>query len=210
MLYSIVPYIIGATISPVLLAMAIVLLAQKTQPVTKAIVYLLGSWTAAFGIGSFIFLTVHQRATTSKPTLSDSLIHIVVGVLVLGLAIRMWHQKKKQQKEVATKVRYSKMYFLGIALMAFNFSSLIMFVPASLELQTASALVRLAGLCLMVAAASLAIWLPIIVVIVSGQHGRKVLDRLNIFMVKHGQQLSASVLGLIALYIIYRGVAGIW
>lgn len=210
MLYSIVPYIVGATISPVLLAMAIVLLAQKDQPITKAMTYLLGAWTAAFGIGSFIFLTVRQRAVSGRPTLTDSLIHIVVGVLVLGLAMRMWRQKKKHQKKVASKVRFSKMYFLGIALMAFNFSSLIMFVPASLELQGAGVLIRFIGLCLMVAAASLAIWLPIIVVVVSGQRGRKVLDRLNVFMVKHGQQLSASVLAIIALYIIYRGVVGIW
>lgn len=208
--YSIVPYILGATISPVLLATTIVLLAQKQKPIAKAMVYLLGGVLTASVIGSFIFFAVHQRTTSGQPSLSDSLIHIIVGLVVLGLSVRMWQKKQTPPKKVNTKVHYSRDFLLGVALMAVNFSSLIMFVPASLELQAESTTVRLTGLVVMVAAASLAMWLPISIVLISGKHGRHVLDRLHSFMLKHGQQISAVVFGLIAVYIIYRGVIGIW
>lgn len=210
MLIEIMPYLLGAAISPLLLATTVLLLAQPQKPLQKTVVYLLGALNSAALIGGAIFFLLHSRseAMASRPTLSDALIHILLGVVLLVLAMKMWHKPPKPAK-VNRQVHYSRDFLLGAGLMSLNFTSLIMFVPAGLELQYASGDIKVTGFLLLIAASTLAIWLPLLLVVALGKRGQRLLKVANTFMARHGQQVSASLIGAIALYVIYRGVSGL-
>lgn len=210
MLLQIMPYVLGAMISPVVLATTVILLAQHDKPLQKTGFFLLGGLLTASVVGSIIFFAAHARVEGSKPSLSDSVIHIIVGLVLLLLAVRIWHKKKKPAKKAASKkVHYSRDFILGLVLMASNFTSLIMFVPAGLELQRAALDTRLTGLVMLILASTLAIWLPLLLVVMLGKHGQKLLASMDRFMARYGQQVSGGMIGVIALYVLYKGVSGL-
>lgn len=209
MLIQILPYVFGAAISPLLLATAVLLLAQPKKPRAKELVYTLGGITAASIIGTLIFFVVHVRTQSAKPSLAFSLIHIVIGTILLILAFRLYRKENKKPKKVSKKVHYSRDFILGVVLMCSNFTSLIMFVPASIELQGAELTTRITALALLVTASTLAMWLPLILVIALGKSGQKILDKLSVFMRKHGNQVSGSMIGVIAVYVLYRGLSSL-
>lgn len=209
MLFEILPYVVGAAVSPVVLATCVLLLAQPQKPVQKTFAYALGGTLAATVIGSAIFLTVHAKTQAAMPTFSASVIHVMVGLVLLGLAVKVWRKPAKKAKKVSKKVHYGRDFGLGILLMSSNFTSLIMFVPASLDLQGAPAETRLVALILLIMATILALWVPLILVMVSGKHGRKLLKSMSKFMAKRGQQVSGGLIGVIALYVLYKGISGL-
>jgi len=208
MLIEIVPYVVGAAISPVVLATAVLLLAQAQKPLQKTFAYLLGGLLSASVIGGIIFFAAHAQAQASSPTLTDRVLHLIVGVVLSALAYRVWRKPAKKAKRVSQKVHYGKDFLLGVGLMAVNFTSMIMFVPAGLDLQDAALDVRLTGLTLLVLAATLAMWLPLVLVMALGKRGQSLLKSANSFMSKHGQQVNGGLIGLIAIYVIYKGLAG--
>lgn len=209
MLLQIMPYIFGAAISPILLATAVLLLAQPQKPRQKTLAYTFGGLTAASVVGGFIFFVMHARSQAVTPTVSDSVIHIGIGIILLILAMKLWYKENKKPKKMTGKVHYSRDFMLGVFLMCSNFTSLIMYVPAGVELQGASMAVRVTGLALLVIASAMAMWLPLILVIALGKRGQKILDKLSGFMRKHGNQVSGAMIGMIALYVLYKGVSGL-
>jgi threonine/homoserine/homoserine lactone efflux protein len=209
MLFEIFPYVVGAAVSPVVLATCVLLLAQPQKPIQKTFAYALGGTLAATVIGTAIFLTVHAKSQAAMPTFSASVIHVMVGLVLLGLAVKVWRKTPKKARRVSKKVHYGRDFGLGILLMASNFTSLIMFVPASLDLQHAPADTRLTALILLITASTLAMWLPLFFVVVSGKHGRKLLKSMSKFMAAHGQQVSGGLIGFIAIYVLYKGISGL-
>lgn len=209
MLIEITPYILGAMVSPVLLAATVMLLAQPKKPLQKTAFFLLGGLATASVVGGIVFFAAHARGQGAKPSFSDSAIHIVVGLVLLVLAARIWRKKKKPTKATNKKVHYSRDFILGMVLMATNFTSLIMFLPAGLELQRATLDTRVTGVALLVVATTVAIWLPLLLVAIMGKHGRKLLAAMSRFMDKYGQQVSGGMIGIIALYVLYKGISGL-
>lgn len=209
MLIDITPYVLGAMISPVVLAVSVVLLAQKTKPLQQALVFSLGGLLAAIPIGALVFFAVHAQTQSGKPTLADSTIHIAVGLLLLYLAARAWRKKPEQRRKVGNKVHYGRDFVLGMVLVASDVTSLIMFVPAGLELRNAAPEIQVAGLTLLIAALTMAMWLPLLIVILLGERGKRLLAYANVFMTKHGQQVTGAIVGAIALYELFRGIKGL-
>lgn len=209
MLIEIVPYVLGATISPVVLAVTVVLLAQKRQPLQQTLLFFLGGLTAAIPVGAVVFFAVHARAQTAQPNLSDSIIHLAIGSVLLWLAVRAWRKPPKKASRVSTKIHYGRDFVLGIALVMSDVTSLIMFIPAGLVLQSAPIDVRVAGLTLLIIALTMAIWLPLLLVLALGKRGKYILALANALMTKHGQQISGGMVGLIGLYELYKGMSGL-
>lgn len=209
MLVDITPYVLGAMISPVVLAVSVVLLAQKQKPLLQSGIFFLGGLLAAIPVGALVFYAAHARTQASRPTLTDTAIHLVIGLVLLYLAIRAWRKPTTKQHKVGTKVHYGRDFVLGMVLVASDITSLIMFVPAGLVLQTAPGDVRLAGLALLIMALTMAMWLPLLIVILLGERGKRLLAKASSFMSKHGQQVTAVIVGAIAVFELVKGFRGL-
>ena len=166
---------------------------------------------AIFGINNFIdkFLLEKHNISPVVITIYGGIAAFILGLVLLVFAFQVWRKPPRKAGRVSKKTHYGRDFGLGMLLMASNFTSLIMFVPASLDLQDASAETRLTGLILLIIATILAMWLPLLLVLISGKYGRKVLKSMSKFMTKHGQQVSGGLLGAIAIYVLFKGLSGL-
>lgn len=211
MLLQIMPYAFGAAVSPLLLVTSILILSQPKRPKQQCFVFSLGALATITTIALLLFFVMHVRAPASDPTMTADIIHIVAGIALLALAAHSWHRGSAANKpaRVSGHASYAKAFVLGLALMLSNFTTIIMFIPAGVELQTAGDAVRSAGLVLMVMFAMLPIWLPLLLLTAMGKRGEKLLGALSRFMAKHGHEVTAGFVGLIGLYVLLRGILGL-
>ena len=105
MLFEILPYVVGSAVSPVVLAMTVVLLAQPQKPVQKTVAFALGGTLTACVLGSIIFLTVHAQSEAARPTLSASIIHIILGLVLLVFAFQVWRKPPPKAPDVTCSTR---------------------------------------------------------------------------------------------------------
>lgn len=208
MLYEITPYVIGAAVSPLIFITTIFLLSQPNKPKMQTFMYFLGGLAITTAIGSFVFFALHQRQTSGKPSVSESALHILVGLMLLGLAVKIW-RKKNKAKRVSKSLHYGRDILLGVFLMASDITAFAMFIPAAIDLQNASDAVKISGLVLLIVASLLPIWLPLGLVVIMGKKSQKLLGKLSVFMLNHGHQASGALVGAIALYVLYKGIVGL-
>lgn len=211
MLLQIMPYALGAAVSPLLLVTSILILSQPKRPKQQCFVFSLGALVMITTIALLLFFVMHVRAQASDPTMTADIVHIVAGIALLALAAHSWHKGSAANKpaRVSSHASYAKAFVLGLALMLGNFTTIIMFIPAGVELQASGDAVRSAGLVLMVLFAMLPIWLPLLLVTAMGKRGEKLLGALSSFMAKHGHEVTAGFVGLIGLYVLLRGILGL-
>lgn len=209
MLIDILPYVLGATISPVLLTVMVVLLAQPKKPLQQGLTFFVGGVLAAIPIGGLLFFAARAPGQAATPTTAADILHIVIGLLLGVLAIKAWKKPAKKAKKPTNKIRYARDFMLGIVMVGSDITSLIMFVPAGLVLQHAPMSTRIEGLGLLIIALTMAMWLPLIAVMLLGKRGRQLLNTANKVMTKHGQQITAIVVGAIALYELYKGISAL-
>lgn len=208
MLYEITPYVIGAAVSPLIFITTIFLLSQPYKPKMQTFMYFIGGLVITTALGSIVFFALHHRQTSGKPSVSESALHILIGLMLLGLAVKIW-RKKNKPNSVSKKLHYGRDILLGMFLMASDVTAFAMFIPAAVDMQNASDALKLSALAILIAASLLPIWLPLGLVVVMGKKSQKLLESLSLFMQKHGHQASSGLVGAIALYVLYKGIAGL-
>ncbi len=205
MLVEITPYVIGAAVSPLILITTIFLLSQPNTPKMQTFMYFLGGLFITSIIGTIVFFTLHMRSNSGKPSVGDAEIHVLIGLMLLGLAVKIWRRKQNANR-ISTKLHYGRDFLLGVFLMASDFTAFAMFIPAAVDLRGASEEVKLIALALLIAASLLPIWLPLGLVIIMGKKSQALLDHLSVFMKKHGHQVSGGLVGAIGCYVLYKGI----
>ena len=113
-LVKILPFILGAAVSPVLLVTTLYLLSLIDDPVKKALMFLLGG---SITIGLITFLIFFTTNINPKPAPNKDLLpHLIIGVLLLFLAYGIYRRgPAKAHKEKAKKqglLRYASLGFL--------------------------------------------------------------------------------------------------
>jgi hypothetical protein len=206
MLLQIVPYMLAAAVSPFLLIVVIMVLAQPVKPKLQAFVMALGALTSAIAIGTVLFFVIHFGLSHAKPSASADIFHIIIGLSLFWLAWHAYHKgPAKKPKDKAGRSFWGD-YALGVALMATNITTLIMFVPAATDLQNSPGVERLAGLCMMIFGAMLPILIPLLILVVLGKAGDSILDKLGTFMHRYGHLVTAIFIAVIGLYVLLKGL----
>lgn len=208
MLLQILPYAFGAAVSPLLLVTTILVLSQPRRPRQQGLAYSVGALATISVIGVLLFFVIHVKAQSGESSITADLAHIVAGLLLLVLAARAWHKGNKANKpaKVSPHANYAKAFLLGVLLMASNFTTILMFIPAGVELQVADNAIRATGLIMMILFAMLPIWVPLFLVSALGKRGQVILDDLSKFMARHGHEVTGGFIGLIGLYVLMRGI----
>ena len=202
-LIRVLPYILGAAISPVLLVMTLFVLSRPKQPIKKALMFLAGSAATLLAISGIIFIT-----TTIGPKQSstnDLLPHIIIGLLLLFLAFNIYHRgPAKATTKAAPKDGPFRYLALGAVLMATNFTTIAMIFEVALELRADSiyGLAKIAYLMLVVLFGLMPVLVPLIILILAGKRSPEILASLSNFMNKYAHIVTAIffvILGLFSL-----------
>ena len=212
MIKSILPFVIGAAISPTVLLVTILVLSSKQRPMAKIYCFALGAFITITIIGGVILALHVPASANTDPSKTDQIIHIIIGILLFVLAFRIYikGKNKLESNQKITKTNKSQQlidYFgLGITMMLINVTTIIMYIPVSTTLTTDKVgyLVGLWVLLAMVFASMLPILVPIAVILAMGKNSQKALSSMSVFMTHHGYQITSAFFGLLGVYTIVK------
>lgn len=212
MIKSILPFVIGAAISPTVLLVTILVLSSRQRAMAKACCFALGAFITITIIGGFI-LVIHVPTTANTdPTIIDQIVHTVIGIALFVFAFRIYKKGKNKlesNKNVTKTNKSQKLidYFgLGITMMLINVTTIMMYVPVSTTLSSDKVgyLVGIWVLLAMVLTSMLPILVPIAIILAMGKNSQKALNRMSTFMTHHGYQITSVFFGLLGVYAIVK------
>lgn len=202
-LYKILPFIIGAAISPVLLVTTLLILAQTNRPVAKTIAFLLGSSLTITAITLVVFYTSTIRSVPGGT--KEVFPHIIIGLLLLLLALDIYRRGPAKPNPKA-KARGSqgllRYLLLGIVLMLTNFTTIAMAFAVAVELRSGD-IVGVSKLIYTIAtifSSLLPILLPLTILAIAGKRSAAILARLSYFMKHYAHIITAIFFGLLGVF----------
>lgn len=205
----IMPFILGAAISPVLLITVLYILSRPQKPVLKALLYLLGATICISIITALVFLTATN--VSIKSSKSSLLPHLIIGALVLFLAFDIFRKgSQKSPHKVAKSDSLVKYFLAGFALMLVNFTTIAMIFEVALEIRALSVPIADRNIYFFatILASLVPILLPLLVLAISGKHSKQILAVLSGFMKKYSYLVTSGFFALIGTYILIKALIG--
>lgn len=208
---AILPLAIGAAISPTGLLFVMMILSGKDNSKKSALGFVLGSTLFLTILGLFIFFTAKPVVnSTNHPSLTSSIIDIVLGMLILAIVVKSVFFKKKPKPD-APKKKKKPYPVMGFLYMFINVSTLIPFI-AAIKIIAMNKLAPWDGIAILLVTILIAmsmIAFPVVISYAMPKESQKILGPVNQFMAKNGSKISNVYFALMAVYLLYHGVMGI-
>lgn len=217
---EVLPFALGAMVSPTLLTLQVIVLSSPKSPKLKAWALTLGAAVTLLAY-SVLGVTVLSRVAdgTSSDTGPHSWTYIVIrgvaGLLLLFIGLRQLRPAptpgEQHQSGVKAKIATAgPLLYLGVGVMGMltDFSSLVLYLPALHEItrsdaDSASKAVVFSFLFLLT---MLPLLLPVLLVTLLGSKGDPVLASLNRFVSAHQRQINAGICLLFSAYLLWTAV----
>ena len=215
---QILPLVIGAAISPVLLLLQVATLASKNFPLRRALLVLVSSSMVTALI--IIFVSSTNQKSSSSSGSQDAVhawIEIVLAVVLLANAVRSMlapasdAEVKAPPDESSARLHAVRYLLLGVAAMATNFTTIVLLIPAvhdvaisSLSTQDKATLLVVVGIIVEFVA-----YFPILVVLAAGKKGPVLLDHLSTYLRTHRRRIGIVVSLGFAIYLGYSGLSAL-
>lgn len=211
--FDVLPLALGAAVSPLLLVGQLRTLTTPGSGVKQSWAYAAGNavvvagW-AAVGLGSGGSLP-DRPAAGADPVSAG--IHLVLAAVLLAIGFRSLHRDGGTVSAAPAPAGASlaRSFTLGVALMAGNLTSLVLYLPALQDLaRSGLAAGPLASLVVLVSLITLApSLLPPVVLVLTGAWGRARLQRLCHWTLAHQGQINAGLCFVFAAYLGRSGLA---
>ena len=185
------------------------ILSGKDRSVKNSVVFLSGAILFLIALGSFIMVAYNSAVTSKGHTGTFAgAIDILLGRLIIVVIGRSLIFKKKE-KTVEKKQGRRPYLIMGFLFMLINASSLIPFIAASKiiaenDIGFVNALIAFIALILIT---MFMVSFPVLVILLMPGRSEKVMVPVKSFISRHGTQVAQAYYFLIALYLIYHGVA---
>jgi threonine/homoserine/homoserine lactone efflux protein len=210
LLAKIIPLDIAATLSPGILAIALLLLGNKKNPKTKTLVFLLGSLIIGIGITILGVVLAQIASPDQKPTLVSAIIDLVAGLAFIIFGIKVLITKeKKVDKSKTHELSLWKIFLIGVVITVTNTDAdLFNFIAAK---ETVSApdidiFWKVVFLIMNLSFFVLAITLPLFFYLLFPKLAAKPLAKLNILAMKYSRFIMFVLFAIFGIYFAYRGI----
>lgn len=209
LLVVLVPLGLAAGVSPVMLTEQTVLLAGPRGART-GVAYAAGTATVLVGVVGAVLYAGHSLALPSTPRL-DATLDLVIGATLLALAAgaARWHPRQRHgQRHAAAHLTPPTAFALGAFSMATNLTTLALVVPAAKEIAADGLPVwdSLPAAAVLVALACLPAWGPVALDAAAPATTRRLLDRLQLVVHRHGRTLVVCLIAAAGLFLLARGI----
>lgn len=211
LLAIVLPLALGAAVSPTLLALQLLTLSRPQRPLARAWAVAAGAALVLAGYGVLAFALARSTGGSGSPDEAGAIVKLVAAVLLLALGARQLRAPArdappKRERTPAHPLRQS--FALGAAVMLTNFSTIVLFFPATHEIGVDDAalgakVVAFALLYVVTLAPALG---PPLVVTLMGARATPLLERLNRFFTARRRAIGAGICFLFAALL---GAAGL-
>lgn len=218
LLRSVLPLALGAAVSPVILLLQMVTLTTGTSRLARAWLVAAGAALALAGWGLAGWLLVNRLPTPRVgPDATAAAVDLTLALVLVALGIRAVVGRHDPAPAPAAAAaddaasappRLLTAFGLGVAAMASNVTTIVLFLPAvrdiaRAEVATLDTVVALVVLFAVTLAPAL---LPVLAVSLGGAAGRRVLDRVGEFARVHHAAIAAVVSFAFAVYLGLKGL----
>lgn len=216
LLRSVLPLALGAAVSPVILLLQMVTLTTGTSRLARAWLVAAGAALALAGWGLAGWLLVNRLPTPRVgPDATAAAVDLTLALVLVALGIRAVVGRHDPAPAPAAAdhaasapPRLFTAFGLGVAAMASNVTTIVLFLPAvrdiaRAEVATLDTVVALVVLFAVTLAPAL---LPVLAVSLGGAAGRRVLDRVGEFARVHHAAIAAVVSFAFAVYLGLKGL----
>jgi len=200
---QVLPFALGAAVSPTLLTLELLILAGKAQPKVRSWFFVIGATVVLIAF-AFLCVSVLGKASDADggPVSPWTIaIDAIVILLLVALGIRELRHKKPadaQPSKLRERMATAKApLFLGIGALAMlgNFSTLVLYVPAVhiITRSTDPLNVKVGTGVMLLIITLLPLWLPVLAVSIVGHRSDAFLAKVNAFTTKYQREVSAGI-----------------
>lgn len=212
LLAEVLPLALGAALSPALFVAAVVLLSDPVRPRRRA-----GSFTAGAAVPLAVIgaagLVLFHRARGQGHFRVSPVVDLVFGALLLLLAVRTALRpavgtSHRHPRHAVTSTRACAL--LGAGLMAVNFSSLALFVPAVKEIALADSVStadQVVVLAIVVVLALLAVLVPLGLYLIAPAQAQALLTPMLAAAKRHTRAIGMVICLVFGVYLAIKGAA---
>jgi hypothetical protein len=198
---KIFPFILGAAVSPILLVTALYILSRPTDPIKKSLTYLAGATITISVISGMVFYTTIIRP---NPTPHKDLIpHGIIGLLLLLLAFDIYrHGPAKAERNDDKKKGVLRFFWVGVALMFTNFTTIAMIFEVALGLRAngINGGGKIIYLIVTILFSLVPILAPLLVLVLFGKRSTQILEKLSKFMQKDAYIVTSVFFAILGAY----------
>jgi len=208
-LIKIIPLDLAATLSPGILALALLVLGDKNHARTHILSLFSGSLLVGIGVTLLGFVLGNSFNANLHPTVASAIIDLVLGIffVIYGLRILFSRGKKVSLKE-DTRLKVLKWVGIGIATTATNFDALFLIFTASKEVGDAEVnkLAKFVLLVINLFFFTLPITLPLFLKPVFPQKAKLILEKINEFALRYSRYIVFLMFLIFGIFLLYRGL----
>lgn len=216
LILQILPFALGAAISPTVLTLEVFILASARQPKARAWAYALGGAVFTVLFMFLVFALLGAPRAGSSPSAVEKWVAGIAGVLLLLLGIRQSFPKRTAGEKRSSRVRErlenaSYWWFVpvGFLMMLTDFSSLIILIPGIHHIVLANAAFgwSAAAAAILYVAVLLPMVIPVGLLTVMGTKADPLLAKLNTFCTKHARIIMAIICYVLAAYLAWTVIS---
>jgi len=209
LLVKIIPLDLAATLSPGILALALVLLGSQFRPKLRTLALFLGTLITAIAL-AFLGLNLGQAAPSEiHPTLVSAILDLILGAFFIYFGIRTLLMKERQtQSEKNQKPQLAKWFIIGLIISITNFDAVFLLFAASKEVggSGVNELSKIILLFVNILFFTLPSLLPLIFYLIAPNFAGRILTKVNQFVLKYSKYLIFILFVIFGIYFIYRGL----
>ncbi len=210
------PLAVGAAVSPLVLIVQLMLMARPGARLASSWAFVAGNllvlvaWT---GVGSSLGHHLSPRRMGGDPVAAH--LEIVLALVLLSLALRAMRMPLSAvpQEPARPPGRHPLLgaFGLGLGTMGANVTTFVLYLPAAQEVGRAAFRpgLELLAYALLALITLLPAWAPPALVMATGAAGRRQLERLHDFVVRHRRGINAAVALFFALMLGMRGLSSL-
>jgi threonine/homoserine/homoserine lactone efflux protein len=217
---QVLPFAVGVALSPVPI-IAVVLMLGTPRARTNGAMFILG-WLVGLSLVGVTVLLVSSGADASggdDPATWVSILKLVLGVLLLGIAARQWRGRPRGDadaslpKWMSTIDRFTpaRAAAMALALSAINPKNLVLTVGAAAAIAQTGASTggQAVALAVFVLLGTLGPGIPVAVYFLMGERATHILDDLKTWMGRNNAAIMAVICLVIGAKLIGDGIAGL-
>lgn len=217
---QVLPLAVGVALSPVPI-IAVVLLLGTPSARTNALAFILG-WLVGLSLVGVIALLISDGADASDadgPATWVSVVKLVLGVLLLGLAVRQWRARPRgdadpslpKWMDTIDSFTPKRSAAMALALSALNPKNLVLTVAAAAAIaQTGGSTGEQAvALAVFVLVGTLGAGAPVAIYFFMGDQAARILDELKTWMSHNNAAIMATICLVIGTKLIGDGITGL-
>lgn len=213
------PLGIGAAISPVSIAVCLMLLNTK-KPLANAVAFLIGYSAVLVTIGTFslVFFEGGGAEDAERPSDIKNTIDAVFGIFFLVLALKSWLKAPDPNAPppswiaAISTIGVSKALLFGMVIMATNFSSLPLYLSGLKEIVTANIGIvdSILVLTLFILLVEVGLLVPIAAYALAPHRSSAVLSATLRWLEKNNRVISIFIFVIFGILLFAKGITGFW